>query len=223
MWIICSTPSLVDNNGCSMTKNDAILFLKQNGINCLYHFTDRRNLPSIKKLGGLYSWQWLDTNNIRYLYSDYSDSHRMDNARNLQNYVRLSFCKTHPMAYRKWADSKNSGDSTSDRFDPVLLEIELDILDDNVLISDKNAVDNNAIIKPGFSSLNLVNFEAVKMDTCESSNPNFKNRQAEVLIPTRVPIEYIINVDSPIEFDFNDLNPNYNDLDPELVKLLGLD
>ena len=41
------------------TKNNASSFvdyLRNAGINCLYHFTSRRNLESIRRSGGLYRW-----------------------------------------------------------------------------------------------------------------------------------------------------------------------
>lgn len=48
-------------------KANASLFvehLRKSGITCLYHFTSRRNLDSIKRHGGLYSWWDLDTHGI---------------------------------------------------------------------------------------------------------------------------------------------------------------
>ena len=33
-----------------------VRILKEHGINSLYHFTDRKNLESIIRHGGLYSW-----------------------------------------------------------------------------------------------------------------------------------------------------------------------
>jgi len=38
--------------------------LQQNRVIKLYHFTDRANIASIKKYGGLYSWEYCDKNGI---------------------------------------------------------------------------------------------------------------------------------------------------------------
>lgn len=38
--------------------------LRKSGITCLYHFTSRRNLESIKRQGGLYSWWYMHQHGI---------------------------------------------------------------------------------------------------------------------------------------------------------------
>lgn len=50
--------------------------LRNNGITCLYHFTSRRNLESIKRPGGLYSWWYMDQHGILiklYIENRYPD------------------------------------------------------------------------------------------------------------------------------------------------------
>lgn len=64
----------------------------------LYHFTDERNLPSIKQRG-LVSWQRLVSRRIQHWPASSEDSRRYDERRNLQDYVRLCLRKEHPMAY----------------------------------------------------------------------------------------------------------------------------
>lgn len=44
--------------------NDFYQVLVSNGISYLYHFTDTRNIPSIKRHGGLFSWYYCKNNNI---------------------------------------------------------------------------------------------------------------------------------------------------------------
>ena len=39
-----------------ITSQAFVRILKEHGIKSLYHFTDRKNLESIIKYGGLYSW-----------------------------------------------------------------------------------------------------------------------------------------------------------------------
>ncbi|MBQ9510076.1 MAG: hypothetical protein IJR53_11745 [Bacteroidales bacterium] len=42
-----------------------LTILHDNGITCLYHFTDERNLQSIKEQGGLLSWAYCENNGIK--------------------------------------------------------------------------------------------------------------------------------------------------------------
>ena len=81
--------------------DDFYQVLVSNSIRYLYHFTDIRNIPSIKRHGGLFSWYYCKNNNISIPCQggDY-DSRELDKKYGLQDYVRLSFCDDHPMAYR---------------------------------------------------------------------------------------------------------------------------
>lgn len=65
----------------------------------LYHFTDSRNLPSIRKLG-LLSWKRLVQRNIVHCPASSEDSRRYDARLNLEDYVRLCTRREHPMAVR---------------------------------------------------------------------------------------------------------------------------
>ena len=75
--------------------------LRKTGITCLYHYTSRRKLESIKRHGGLYSWWYLDNHGITVPCPGGNDfSKQLDRYNGLQDYVRLSLCPDHPMAYR---------------------------------------------------------------------------------------------------------------------------
>ena len=56
---------------------DYFRVMKLNNVEKLYHFTDRENLESIKKNGGLYSWDFCEKNKDNYeiiytnLYSEF--------------------------------------------------------------------------------------------------------------------------------------------------------
>lgn len=66
--------------------------LENNGIRYLYHFTDRRNIPSIKRHGGLLSWSYCEKHKIDIPNPGGGNlSRNLDEMRNLQDYVRLSF------------------------------------------------------------------------------------------------------------------------------------
>lgn len=84
-------------------KDDWKIFekeLKKHNITALYHFTDKENLQSIINNGGLYSWKDAEEKGIAISKPGGSiDSHNLDRKKGLENYVRLSFVKDHPMKH----------------------------------------------------------------------------------------------------------------------------
>jgi len=72
-------------------------FLRRFGITCLYHFTDTRNLPSIKARGGLLPWSQIKGNVVAPGGNDWS--HDADAINGQDNYVHLCFLPEHPMEY----------------------------------------------------------------------------------------------------------------------------
>ncbi len=91
--------------------------LERNGIKKLYHFTDRDNLESIIRNGGLYSWADCENKSIDIKKPGGSDmSRQLDVRDGLQNYVRVSFVTQHPMMYVAMNDGRISN--------PVILEID---------------------------------------------------------------------------------------------------
>ena len=108
----------------------------------LYHFTDARNLDSIRKYG-LLPWCTLEKNNLPYVPGASPDSHKLDSKKGWQDYVRLSFCKHHPMGKKN--TYKNSK--------IVILKISPKILIDRADIKGSVKITNtNAVSKePNFS------------------------------------------------------------------------
>ena len=160
--------------------------LDENGVRFLYHFTDVRNIPSIKRHGGLYSWFYCHTHNITIPCQggDY-DSRELDKKYGLEDYVRLSFCDDHPMAYRL----KQSGSNIK------ILNIKADVaLLKDVQFSDMNAADKRHSHGKTLGHLQMVDFEATKMHYLRSDDPNFKPHQAEVMVKTFIPLKYIVNI-----------------------------
>lgn len=174
-------------------KERKIRFLKSMGIDCFYHFTDRKNLESIIKLGGLYSWNYLETNGLGYVNSGGNIiSRNLDKRKNLQDYVRLSFNNNLPM---KWHREQQG-------YNIVTLKIALSVINEDMLVSDINATDTNCKFSKGYKGLNIVNYRAVKMGKCYRTDPLFKQRQAEILIKTKVPLEYITNLETLRNYRF---------------------
>ena len=161
--------------------------LRNKNIRYLYHFTSAENIPSIKKNKGLYSWDYMDRHGINIpVAGGDSMSRSLDMKYNLQDYVRLSFCQDHPMAYRL----RMAGEKI------VLLMIDIRAAAfAGTQYSDMNAADSRHHHGPSMSDLERVDFNAVKRTYVSSSDPDFKTHQAEVMVKTHIPSEYILNLD----------------------------
>jgi hypothetical protein len=82
-------------------------FRKRYSQKCLYHFTDTRNLPSIRDHGGLLSLAELRRRNIDVEAAGGNDwSHDVDERCGLDTYVHLCFCNSHPMHYAARTDGR---------------------------------------------------------------------------------------------------------------------
>ena len=160
--------------------------LKDNNINSFYHFTDRKNIASIKELGGLYSWKYLENKGIKINNPGGGDvSRALDRRYGLQDYVRLSFCPDHPMAYKLI----QSG------VDVVVLKISIEVATfKTTLFSDMNATDNSHSHGPNLKDLKKVNFSATQRRFVSKEDPLFKALQAEVMVKTFIPINLITNI-----------------------------
>ena len=165
--------------------------LDEHRITKLYHFTDRDNLESIIKNGGLYSWMDCDRKGIKINKPGGSSASRqLDCSRNLEDYVRVSFTTQHPMMYVAMKDGRISN--------PVILEIDPEVIYWNESIyANLNAA--RYTIKPNIgptiSDFKQIHFQSVKarthFDLPEEEQPFF---QAEVLVKNFIPLEYIKNI-----------------------------
>ncbi len=162
--------------------------LDNNDIQYLYHFTDKRNIPSIKSHGGLFSWYYCKKNNITIPYQGGDDySQELDKRYGLEDYVRLSFCNDHPMIYRLQQSGR----------DIVYLKIKTDVvLLETTLFSNINAADKLHIHGGQLEDLKRINFNATKRKFVPKDDIDFKPHQAEVLVKTFIPKKYIVNLDN---------------------------
>lgn len=173
-------------------KQNAQLFkeyLEENNVRYLFHFTDRQNVESIKKNGGLFSWKYCEEHNIQIKNAGGDETSRfLDTKHKLEDYVRLSFCTDHPMAWRLKQNGSNL----------VLLKIQADVAWlQGTLFSDINAADNAHHHGPSLDDLKRVDINATRMHYLTNTSEFFKKHQAEVLVKTHVPLEYIVNIDDP--------------------------
>lgn len=171
-------------------KEEILEYLKLKRIRCFYHFTDRQNLNSIKRMGGLYSWHYCVNNNIKIPNPGGDNfSRRLDVRNGLQDYVRLSFCNDHPMAYRLLQDGA----------DLVLLKISIDVATfKDTIFTDRNAASSSFASGKGIEALQNVNIYATQRDyVSRSEGDTFFEHQAECMVKTFVPLKYIVNINNP--------------------------
>jgi hypothetical protein len=162
--------------------------LEQNRITVLYHFTDKANINSIKKHKGLFSWNYCDSHGINIpCPGGDSMSRQLDIKYNLQDYVRLSFCDDHPMIFRLQQDNKNL----------VLLKVKIDVVYfEQTQFSNINATDKEHTHGSALCDLQRINFQATQKHYVSKTDIDFKPHQAEVLVKTWIPINYIININN---------------------------
>ncbi len=150
------------------------------GIKYLYHFTDFRNLKSIREHGGLYSWWSCKQKGIVIPAPGSSeDSRRRDWSKNLQDYVRLSFNRFHPMKHVAREEGRVE-DIRILAIDPSVIYLA------STLFSDLNANDRKARIGGDIES-----FERIKFDVATGrwdGEMEKKFFQAEVLVKSYVPL-----------------------------------
>lgn len=158
-------------------------YLKENDVRWFYHFTDIRNLPSIIKRGGLYSWYYCVNNGITVPSPGGSElSRSLDMYHGLEDYVRLSFCSDHPM---KFGLERNGAKL-------IQLKIKIDVAGlENAMFSDMNATSNRHLHGPELEDLKRVNLYATKQRYVRRDSLYFEEHQAEVMIKTFVPLKYI--------------------------------
>ena len=171
-------------------------FLIKNKIKYLYHFTDKSNLDSILKHGGLFSRKHCNENNIDVSKpGGDSLSYELDKRASLDDFVRLSFTPNHPMMYF----AMNEG-----RIDnPVILKLNIELIYwKDSKYSDSNATSKNSRIGENFDSLSIIDFDILKKtDYLNAPTDKKKYFQAEVLIKNHIPIQHIENI-----FEYTECN-----------------
>lgn len=163
--------------------------LKKYGISKFYHFTDRSNITSIIGNRGLWSWASCKAKNITILRPGGSDlSHKLDAKGLLDEYVRVSICNNHPMMYQALSEGRIN--------DPVLLEIDIDILyREGNLFSDRNANRKDANIGDSFEDFNKIHFEtALKGSQFDADEDERVYYQAEILVKDHIPLHYLLSI-----------------------------
>jgi ssDNA thymidine ADP-ribosyltransferase, DarT len=158
----------------------------------LYHFTDTRNLPSIRELGGLYSLAMLEDMGVEIPAAGGNEwSHDADHRNGLDEYVHLCFRHKHPM---EWAAKQDGRIKES-----IFLQIRLEVLKrDGVVytpdVSNKSGVDICSLD----DARKLIDLEVLYSWT-DWKDPKIKERlklaeKCEILVPNHIPIRLIRNM-----------------------------
>jgi hypothetical protein len=163
--------------------------LKKYRIEHLYHFTDTRNLDSIRKHGGLYSWWRCNQKDIEVPAPGGNESSReMDLKRDLQDYVRLGFNTCPPMLHVA-RETGRIGKHRILQVRPSVIYLR------STLFSHINANDLNARVGGDFEDFDRIRFDiATRRWDGEVEKKVF---QAEVLVKGHVPIDLITNLQKP--------------------------
>ena len=173
-----------------MSLNDFLAKLGGSKLhNTLYHFTDTRNLPSIRKYG-LLSARRAAEKGIEIVAPGGNEwSQDADEFRGMDEYVHLCLTNDHPMEFR----AKESGHLQ----EVVYLGIRPDIITlDGVLMSDDISNKRGVQPLPILEMLQQLDHE-VLYERTDWNDPEIKERRKvakkfEVLIPDAVPLKYII-------------------------------
>jgi hypothetical protein len=157
-------------------------------INWLYHFTDTRNIPSIRGLNGLWSRRALNESEIAHNPGGNEISFSADQQSGMDDYVHLCFLNKHPMQYIATADGRLQ--STTWLWMPAAPVFEIEGVMFSLGVSNKTGVR----IAPVAEAANEIDYE-VLFTHMDWKDPDIQKRRkhaelCEVLVPRHLPIRY---------------------------------
>lgn len=155
-----------------------------------YHFTERANVPSLKK-HGILSLREIHARGLAAAtkFCSSAESRSIDQKRGLDQYVRLCFAHEHPMEYR----ARERGDMV----DPVFVHVDVGVLDlPDVLVASGVPYQAGVQIYPLEEAIETLDFE-VLFTWMDWHVPEISHRRQsalkyEILIPKRVDPGFIL-------------------------------
>ncbi|MET3725221.1 DarT ssDNA thymidine ADP-ribosyltransferase family protein [Sphingomonas trueperi] len=157
----------------------------------LYHFTDKENLPSIRRVG-LVPTAHLAFLGIVAVTGGDDGSLAVDRARGFDQSVRLSFCEHHPMSHV--AQERGGIKSLH-----VLNVCPSVLLLNGVRIADRVATSNDAVIGDASEMIEKIDFDAtyryLDWKVAENHGRRLAAEKWEILIPAVIPPALLGNVD----------------------------
>jgi hypothetical protein len=156
-------------------------------IRGLYHFTDSRNVTSIRELGGLYSRARLREMSVEYHPGGNDWSLDADEMFGMDKFVHLCFRTNHPMEYIAKQEGRIER-TTWLYVDPRVLWLNGLMYSHGV--SNKSGIE----IYPIRDAVDMIDFEVICSRT-DWRDPLIKARldhaeKCEILVPDHVPLEY---------------------------------
>lgn len=161
-------------------------------ITLLYHFTDRRNLPSIREHGGIYPMTKLNKKKIEVVAPGGNEwSQDADCLKGMDAYVHLCFRNNHPMEYLARQEGRIE--------DTIFLQIHPDVLAwDGVLFTDDVANKSGVRTYTIKEAKKIVDFEVLYTRTdwrdAEVQKRLQQAEKYEILVPKKIPLELIRNL-----------------------------
>ena len=170
---------------CDMSNIEK--FLKDNDIQCLYHFTNRKNIGSIKQ-HGICSIDRLNQLGIQVHYSSTLKSREIDKYKKMSNYVHLGYEKKHPMLFVALAEGRLCEYALL-MVSPVMLLLK------STIFTDINAASSNARFSADINFFLNLPFSTFHNKPYLQLTPEEKKfYQAEVLVEQQIEIDNILNI-----------------------------
>ena len=158
--------------------------LQNQGINSIWHFTDKSNLDSIERYGILSLRGIIKDDIVVSRFGADNLSHTLDIHYGLDKYVHLALIKDHPMYHR----AKQRGSIVY----PVWIELDISILN-----KDKTVFSNRVANESGSKIYNIDKIEE-KIDFNKMFHPDFwtrvEARKAEIMVANQIDADKIIGV-----------------------------
>jgi hypothetical protein len=165
-------------------------------IKRLYHFTDRRNLDSIREHGALMSLEMLEAAKVKVeAPGGDAASQATDKSKGMDRFVHLCLHQNHPMAYV----AKRSGRLG----DLIYLEIERSVLyEDGVRfvpgMANTTGIEDYALTDAASQGM-LVDVETLNSRIPWNIFPEARERRVraekfEILVPGFIPLDRILNM-----------------------------
>ncbi len=158
----------------------------------LYHFTDRRNLASIRELGGLYSLVKLNEMGVQIAAPGGNDwSHEADACKGLDRFVHLCFRNVHPMEFRARQEGRIA--------DSIFLHIHPEVLEAaGVMFSSDVSNKAGVSIHSLDEAKDMIDYEVLYTRT-DWRDPKINERllqaeKSEILVPDFIPLDLIRNL-----------------------------
>ncbi len=176
----------------SLPSDPVLPYVRTDRLRDLYHFTDTRNLPSIREHGGLFPLAELRRRGISIRAPGGSElSHRLDTERGLDEYVHLCFRAQHPMEHVARQDGRIA--------ESVFLRIDARVAAwPDVRFASGIAYSTGFEIHAMDEAFKLIDFEVLYRYTdWRDSDIQERLKRAtkyELLVPRKIPIALIRNI-----------------------------